>query len=153
MGIWIEIGNAELEYNQADSHVAVAVNNVTCDDAPDFTDKSNVFEMSYASFDNFVKKAGIHSYMTGRLDTDNSFDESGRGDFGIVENHPGEVTIAQRDVDFWHRKVKAYRDMNPNLKAEYYKSWESAVLAHMMWFEFWVQWAVENCERPAIVNG
>ena len=155
MPIRITIGNAELEYRQTDSHVGITVNEITCDDAPDFTDKSNNMQMSYLECHDWIRGAGVISYMNGiDLDispTDNSFADSGRDSDGIIEIHPCQVTIDQRDVDFWHGKVKAYRAMNPDVQPGFDNT-RDYILARMMWFEFWVQWAVKNCEMPVIAN-
>ena len=158
MGCWIEIGNAELEYDQKEEYVDIGVKQIVLPDSP--FEINNQMSMSYTHWHEWSQRAFVYSYMYGlnggnrqSSPDDGSFVLSGRLENGIIEYHPGASVINERDIVFWEKKMAAFKELYPDVKPRFYHSNNDAALARMVWFHYWTKWAVENCERPVIVNG
>lgn len=155
MGYNITIGNAVPEFNKEwfpELSARFVVNTQENDDAPVFngdemTGKSNCRSPSYSVWDDFAKSTGLHEFFFG----DEALD-------GKMSQHPGCVGIEQEDADFVTKKLNQYKE-KAILPAGFEDDWNyegppqyDYHLARLIWLEYWMQWAVKNCDTPAIWN-
>ena len=137
MGYNIDIGNATLEKAPtaqealdewdgqliARFHVAhVRLDNAPHDDSP--TDYTNSRWPSYTAWHDFCHDIGL---------TDLFYNESE----GLLRNHPGCFVLTAEHL----AKIKAAEPAANHMQRG---RWE--------WLVFWVEWALTNCETPAIYN-
>jgi hypothetical protein len=151
MGYTFSIGNAvpELSKEYGDLRAGWVVEHEENEAAPAFlndelTGHSNSRSPSYSTWHEFCKEADIFDVF---------YDERGRIDCG----HPGCRILTQKDLlkvksalDVWridHDKPPGFCGWNGEDEGKY-----DAVLARLIWLEWWMRWALENCETPAIQN-
>ena len=153
MGLNLKIGNAYVEANK-DAFPELRANwyvrEVSLPDAPTFphdelTGNTNCRYPTYSAWREFCMKVGL---------TDLFYDKHE----GLMRSHPGCQGITQRDADEVTEALAAYRathDKEPGFYGDDDNSdddeWDPQ-LARLIWLEFWMQWAVKNCETPAFYN-
>lgn len=154
MGFTITIGNAIPIFNKDDGELYASwdVEDLSLEMAPTFvndglTNNSNCRCPSYSVWDEFLKYAGLHELFMNKYD-------------GLMRDHPGCFIIEKSHYNL----VKAALD-NKKLCAQLPPGFNSeedcisrnikydAHLARLIWLEFWMKYAVDNCETPAIQNG
>jgi hypothetical protein len=144
MGYTIKIGNSvPCKYMNEFSEMvcSFSVERKTLDNAPIFpgcsyVGLSNSRSPSYTDWDGFIKKTHTTSIL---------------GKF--TEKHPSCVPLTREDVDAVFNALQLYKNttkLPPGWSADE-KTYDYD-LARLIWFEFWVRWAVENCQNPAIEN-
>lgn len=154
----IYIGNAEVEYQESVNdfeldeyryEVRVSVKRIELDNAPIFendemTGNGNSRHPGYVQWSTALEHAGI---------LDLFFND----DTGLMRKHPGCFPIVKSDVDAVKSALEQYKKLYPDATPRF-GTWENpgkaedAVLARLEWLVFWMDWAVNNCERPAITN-
>lgn len=152
MGYTFTIGNAVPSHSKDNFPCLYAgwkVEPATHPDAPTFpndemTGNSKSRSPSYGAWVDFCRDAGIYGLF---------YDERGR----LLGGHPGCVGIDQDfagGVSLALRRVRAKATLPPGFEGWDYKGPPryDYTLARLMWLDFWVRWALENCETPAIQN-
>jgi hypothetical protein len=164
MGYNIYIGNAELKSSWPDpadeySDPPVAewvVEGMIHADAPYSSDSghSNSRDPSYTGWAEFCREVGIEEWMLKRYE-------------GKMGYHPGCSALTKEDASFLTTLLNDYKEKHPTEEAcwcecsscQYGKKTDikhnpnaSGTLVRLTWLTWWVNWAVENCERPAIYN-
>lgn len=151
MGYDIRIGNAvpfhSKEYGelyakwtvQRDSHAF----------APTFlndemTGSSNCRSPSYGAWAEFSRKMGLYDFF---------YDDTE----GLLRQHPGCQMITQEHLDQVQAALIRYQG-STDKKPGFY-GWDDldtgeydGHLARIIWLEWWMRWALANCETPAIEN-
>lgn len=131
MGYNITIGNAVPVFGKdyfPELNADWEVEGVTHENAPAFgepTDYTNQRWPSYTAWSGFVDDTGLREWHNEKF-----------------ERHPGCVGLTAEDVEIVSNALTNYvpqgeEDWNYN---------------RLVWLEYWVRWAVENCETPAIEN-
>ena len=144
MGYSLTIGQAEINYSHDpdDMICNVCVRDEYDKNSPAFgdpTDYTNARWPSYTAWTNFTEWAGLY----------NMFYE---GDFGLLNKHPGCLPLTidhKRQIDESYERIQTEF---PNLVACFNDTPESSYFARLIWLKYWVDWALENCEKPAIQN-
>ena len=152
MGYDITIGNAVPKFIKEDGELLAwwDVEGATSDQAPTFindemTGNSNSRSPSYCAWTDFTKDVGLHPMFYGEWD-------------GLMRQHPGCFPITMVDllvVQSALEKRKAISTREPGFSGWNNDEDEEKYdynLARLMWLEFWMRWALENCETPAIQN-
>lgn len=160
MGYCIAIGDAKPYHGKEDNDFFsgwdVGRLELVC--APEFpndemTGKTNIRRPSYTQWAAICREAGIYELF---------FDESE----GLFRDHPGCKPLKQKHLDeirfaldLRKRKSKKRAGFFDAVFNEEKDEWEypeehlyDGVLACLIWLEFWVNWALSNCENPAIAN-
>lgn len=151
MGYTIKIGNATPKFSKdfnellarwevepaADSCAPVFVND-------EMTGNSNARSPSYSGWANFCRAVGLHDFF---------FDDQD----GLITQHPGCEMITQEHLEIVQTaliKYQATTDKTPG-----FILWDDddtgkfdGNLARLIWLEWWMRWALANCETPAIEN-
>lgn len=148
MGYNIYIGNAVPQFNKSDFPYLSArwtVEPTEHPDAPDFsvdgcpTGNGNGRGPSYSVWTDFTKWAGLYEMFYNEDD-------------GFLRPHPGCCGITVEQV----QEVEAALHHKKNVATRPAGFSEDGSLDHnlarLMWLAFWMRWAVENCETPAIFN-
>lgn len=163
MSYSIYIGNAEV-YAEWDPGYGESpraewqVNRVELPEAPftaDNTGRSNNRDPGYGQWAEFCRQTGLHRLFFDKED-------------GLMREHPGCQRLERTHLDFIVDAHRTYSGRNPNRRpgacecSECQWSSKSTDIPHdpsldfnmcrLAWLEFWVRWALENCERPAIYN-
>ena len=169
MGYNITIGNAVLNYTNGDEYMKISCASETNEAAPDhcpYTGKGNTRSPSYTGWHDFCREAGITElfYGQGWSREDRRYKECTE-DFHretpLLSEHPGAFPLLLGDLEFITDARVRREQTNGGRPAGFWDEDENYrevdngndhVLARLLWLEFWIKWALENCERPAISN-
>ncbi len=155
MGYDIYIGNAELQkWDEGDFHVVVG--SVKLEEAPSFpndpfTGKGNSRHPGYSGWHDFCRAVGLDELF---FDEDRGLMRSHPGTFAITKEHLAEVRLAKENWFKNHPNMTPGFEKDDFLKEEYQQDIKNAdpMMARLLWLEFWMDWALNNCEHPAIHN-
>lgn len=161
MGYTFTIGNAVPRHSKdhGELYAGWEVEGATHPDAPtfpndDMTGNSNSRSPSYTAWHDFCRQAGIFSVF---------YDDRGH----LHAGHPGCVMIAPDELTEVQMALERYRTkatLPPGFSGwgvfnKETRAWDNpdegkydACLARLIWLEWWMRWALENCETPAIQN-
>lgn len=152
MGYTFKIGEAVLTKLEEDGEVFNVwdVADVELENAPNFpndtlTGKSNSRHPSYTAWSDFCSKAGLYNVFY-----------TVRGH--LLHGHPGCMPITEELCEVITEALEKYKKTStlpPGFEEECYYNGEPNYdyhLARLIWLEWWVGWAFENCENPAICN-
>jgi hypothetical protein len=153
VGYTFTVGNAVPEFHKDDFPELWArwdVEYVAVDDAPSFvgdeaTGKGNSRSPSYSAWSDFCRSTGLYEFF---------YDDRGN----LHAGHPGCLGISKEDADFVTAALHRYRaksTLPPGFESDHFHNGPPTRdyhLARLMWLEFWMQWAIKNCETPAIQN-
>lgn len=154
MGYDIYIGEADLEICEYDNAVRIIVKKTTHPSAPFFrndgmTGRGNSRHPSYHGWSIFCKETGL---------IDLFFNE----ETGLMRSHPGSYSLTQSVLEIICNALERRKQYakEKGLIAEFPENFigndpvpnADPHLARLMWLEFWVRWALENCKNPTIVN-
>jgi hypothetical protein len=144
MGYSIRIGNAVPEFSKEDGELYACwvVKSATSDEAPTFindqmTGNSNGRHPSYSGWGDFCDATGLGDLFYKKWE-------------GLIYKHPGCVMITEDHYAEVHNALERYQKIatKPPGFADAY----DPQLARLMWLDFWMRWALDNCETPAIYN-
>lgn len=152
MGYSLTIGNAVLGEPCPDTHVwSVDVEGFSHPDAPAFgepTDRTSQRWPSYSGWTDFCTEVGLTKLF---YDKECGLLSRHPGTFGLTQGHLKTVTEAlERRRAVNGGKEPGFPDETPD--GELVENGKDGQLARLVWLEYWVRWALENCERPAIRN-
>lgn len=142
MGYNIHIGNAVLTSDdQNEYYVVIPV--VELSNAPIFDGdgsprQSNVRWPSYGGWADFVDSAHLRGLF---------FDEEN----GLMRDHPGVFKLTTDHLRQVKEAMANWQTTHPGAVAGF-EDGQDRILARLRWLEFWLQWAIDNCEMPAIKN-
>ena len=155
MGYSIVIGELEVEKHWDDgidsSCISFKARGEHHDEAPAFgepTDHENQRWPSYGAWSDCMKDAGMHDLF---------FDE-GR----LIGGHPGVRLITKDLYSEFSKRKKAFETRHPNATPTYGKADIlngdpsnpecNSTYCRIVWLDYWMKWALENCETPVIAN-
>lgn len=150
----IKIGNAKpyFEKDEDELYATWEVEDQSLENAPNFpndpTGTSNERSPAYSVWRDFADWCGLYDLLLG-MD-------------GLMYNHPGCKPLKKEHYE----QIKAVLEKKKGIVvgepgfqklAEEEGSMDEygidqSHLARLIWLEFWVNWALENCETPAIWN-
>lgn len=150
MGYNITIGNAVPYHHKEGGYLDAGwtVESHTSDDAPafpndDMTGNGNARYPSYSAWAGFARATGLTKLFF--------------GDEGLMTQHPGCALLTQE-----HRAVVAAALAEYRARAwkpPGFEGWNGEdkgkydhQLARLIWLDYWIGWALDNCETPAIRN-
>ena len=166
MGYDISIGNASLEYSKGDEYMRISVELTTHPDAPThcpYTKDGNMRSPGYCAWHEFCEDAGITEMFYGQgwdgsqrryVECTDSFHREAP----LLSEHPGAFPLLAEDLQYI-RAARIKREATNGGKPPGF--WDDDgnkdngndhVLARLLWLEFWIDWALTNCEMPAIAN-
>lgn len=100
---------------------------------PELIGKGNHTYPSVESFELFCSVTGLHQLF-----------------FNTLICSPGETSLIKAEDLIVIRAAKTrWVNAHPNSVAGWRKN-EDDILANLIWYEFWFNWALANCEKPAI---
>lgn len=174
MGYTIKIGNAELESEWDKEEGGSAcwdVPVVSNPDAPmcEFTEQRNERWPSYSGWADFARTTGLYEWCFNYARGSDSPRIEGQPE-GKMSRHPGCMPLTQADLLLVQNRLVEFRAKNPDRipggcpcpKCEGFLGTRegpphdprmSVNLDRLIWLEWWIRWALANCERPAISNG
>lgn len=162
MSYSIHIGNAKPEFSKEDGLLMAgwSVERVAHADAPtfpndDMTGNGNGRHPSYSGWVEFCDKAGLKGLF---------FD----ADDGLMREHPGCFPITDKHLLVVRgalARARALATKPPGFDGygrfdKETKQWSEStdvgkydpILARLIWLEYWMAWAIANCETPALEN-
>lgn len=149
MGYTFTIGNSVLTNDPEQDETDRVVIGMRLEHAPTFvndnlTGKYNSRSPGYTVWNDFAFSTGLHSFF---------YDETNN----LKAGHPGYVFITQADVDLVKDALDKYQAkaiLPPGFEKPDHVGPDNYDyhLARLIWLEFWMRWAVDNCEFPAIQN-
>lgn len=144
MGYDIYIGEARVEVDQENGQIAVHVKAHTEPNAPRFdndplTENGNHRHPSYSAWGEFAEMFGL---------SDLFFDP----EFGLFRDHPGKVLLTEQHYEKIYAANRRYQAAYPHSKPGFSDDLVGCHLARGAWLEWWVRWALDNCQTPCISN-
>jgi hypothetical protein len=157
VGYNLKIGNAVLEEVDPDDCdgkfcAKYLIEGAHHDGAPAFgepTDYTNQRWPSYSAWADFCKETGLHALFFDKYD---GIMREHPGCFKLTEDHLGQVrealerrkqTTGGRPPGFYDYDEETQQDVDNGNDPQ---------TARLVWLEYWMAWALEHCERPAIEN-
>ncbi len=165
MGYNLHIGEAKIDFEDygLESYLSIGVEGVINENAPNFGhgDISGIGNSRYPSYtgmSQFCKATGLSELFNGK-------------EYGILREHPGSVLLVKEHLEAIRIAKNKWEAEHPNCKDMLPKADESPELnwhemneyletknfdwfyARLVWFEFWINWALENCKIPTFTNG
>lgn len=148
----IYIGEAKPEYPSVDNgwRFDWVVERTSHPDAPSWDCKPDEF----GAVDISGKTNGRHpgySQMTGfciEARLTNLFFE---GDNALMGQHPGIVPLLPEHIEKITKARQDWEDNHPHAIPGWNED-EDPILARLIWYEWWMKWAVKNCDHPAVEN-
>lgn len=167
MGYTLTIGEALIDYNE--DFVSIDAEHVTHPDAPThcpFTKDGNSRSPGYSAWSEFCKEADITPLFYGGGWQSPGYAPCPEGfhrEICLLNDHPGAMPISAKDADYISQKLAQYCSTHPEAEPGFWDfgehtGWKEIdngkdpVLARLMWLDFWMRWAVENCKRPVFAN-
>lgn len=158
MGYSIYIGNAVVETDDKELYACYTVEKVTNSNAPrwpnklgpdgkpdfmrgiDISEDTNGRHPSYTSMANWAREVGLYELFLG---------PDGRD--GLLNPHPGCQRLTQEILTEISGARARWEKMHPGAQPGW-RDGEDPALAKLIWYEWWVKWALESCKIPAISN-
>jgi hypothetical protein len=141
MGYTIGIGQLVTEHYD-ETYVGYGVEGAHHDEAPAFgepTDFTNARWPSYSSWQDALFETGTEKVF---------FTPTGH----VIGEHPGFREITQELYDEFKTNMTAFEDKHPDIKATYKGTVNDGRYCRLVWLDYWLKWALANCENPVIVN-
>ena len=156
MGYSISIGNLIIETDEdEEGYEHYSAELVRHDEAPAYgepTDFENQRWPSYGSWFDSMKTLGLVDLIFNVRNKGAGFITVDGVDYPpLLESHPGYMEIKKQHLEYLEDKLNKYRLLNLNAVAGFGDNQDGA-LARGEWLLYWVKWAVENCEKPTLVN-
>jgi hypothetical protein len=169
MGYDIAIGEARIRYHKGDEHIDIDVVHTTHPDAPahcPYTGIGNSRSPSYTAWSDFCKDAGIYElfYGQGWSRDERRYlgcSEDFHRETPLLSEHPGAFALLPADLEYV-RAARIRREQTNGGKPAGFWDYDiergeidngnDHVLARLLWLEFWIDWALKNCEIPTIKN-
>lgn len=150
MGYTIKIGEASFYKDSDYSYIDITAKPEKHDGAPAFgepTDFTNQRWPSYTVWAEFLKATGLYDLFT---------DE----DRGLMRKHPGTALLTKQHQETIRDALNKWKEKGTNpgfsetFDGKIVEGQENSdpMLARLIWLDYWVTWAVENCENPVITN-
>ena len=165
MGYDIKIGEARVvapEPSKADEGCTPRIGAVgaTHPEAPTFpgdgmTGNSNDRSSAYSSWSNFVRAVGLNDLFFGK-------------EAGLMREHPGAAMLTETHHARILGALVADRASRPDARPGWREPMDGARpfegpwkpetegldpdIARLVWLEWWVRWALDNCTIPVIAN-
>ena len=155
----IFIGNAEPIYNEELNEYCWIVKKIRHESAPTLindklTGNSNYRGPSYLAWHNFIIEAGLQNLLEGP--------ESLMPESGCKKINNEHLAIVNNALNEWtdsHDLPAGFHDWEDFEVDEQTDEWEIPsgqkydwILARLIWLEYWINWAINNCENPALYN-
>lgn len=142
MGYTLKIGQAIIGYDKEYESVYIDVESVNLNLAPAFGDPSDFINERYPSYKtwhSFTKWAGLDDLFYNK-------------EYGILRDHSGAVVLVERHKIEIDHACSSIKNKYPNVKPEFDKDESNANMARLEWLRFWVDWSLENCDKPIFYN-
>lgn len=159
MGYDLTIGEAEFKVDKVgddfvdniqEECIRVTVAEIKHDNAPAFgepTDYTNVRWPSYSSWAIFCEFAELEHVFYEMDEHDNCTGHLRGG-------HPGVMPITpsvKEEVDRAYKRLKMqYKTVDPTLGI--FETEVGGAWARVQWLKYWIDWSLENCKVPVMVN-
>lgn len=129
MSYYFKIGELNVTFDNSveNPHIRLGTARQKRDDAPAFGDRfdyCNELNVAYPAWKGFCKNVGLYELFYG----------DGKNDC-LLENHPGCVPLTTRHQS----KINEVFKENPTFEL-------------LIWLNYWVNWAMENCDKPVFEN-
>ena len=169
MGYTLRIGELEMEYHQDEDEPRIELNakGFHHDDAPAFgepTDGESQRWPSYSSWSDFAKDAGLYTLFYGKEPGSREWVR----DDALIAEHPGCVPLTEKHRREINAALAAWKIKYPEAMPTYGRpapegehplAWsdpdnpeENGKMCRLVWLHYWVNWALDNCERPVFQN-
>jgi len=105
------------------------------------TDGTNMRWPSYTSWSNFARATGLYEFF---------FDDCE----GVIRHHPGAQPLTEEHRRIIDEKYNDFKKANPNAEPnyKYEDNVNNSILVRLEWLKYWVDWALDNCEKPVFAN-
>lgn len=138
MGYRIIIGNAVETPDGPD------IETVRHDSAPAFPGDDDCHHVnerapSYSAWTDFANSSGLHGLFF-------------HPDHGLMANHPGIVAITPAHVEAIRKALRHRLSAGGPGQSPGFGDGLDYTAARLLWLDYWMRWALENCERPALRN-
>lgn len=169
MGYTIKIGNARLDHDKGSEWLEIDVEPATHPDAPThdpYVGNGNSRSPSYTAWSDFCREAGIYElfYGQGWSREERRYlpcSEDFHRETPLIASHPGAFALIPADAEYITAARIRREQSNGGRPAGFWDydlergeidNGNDHVLARLLWLEFWIKWALDNCTIPTIKN-
>lgn len=145
----LTIGELKVSYYQDEDEprVELSAESSRHDEAPAFgeiSDYTNGRYPSYSAWYDFTRSAGLFSLFYGK---EERYD-------ALLANHPGCVPLTEQHRREVNKALVDFKLKYPDAIATYKDKsiLENGLLCRLVWFHYWVNWALDNCKQPVFEN-
>ena len=146
----IYIGNAEIEVLEEDEDMplsySIQVHHMTHPEAPTFPDDTmtgngNSRHPGYVAWAETMRQAKLHDLFFNKEN-------------GLMASHPGNAALRPDHAQKIEQALAQFRTRYPHAIPRFgdEANDEDAILARLIWLDWWVKYALAHCERPCIYN-
>lgn len=104
----------------------------------DISGKSNGRHPGYSQMSAWARTAGVYEVW---------FDKRN----GLLSLHPGCAVLRPVHLDAHIEALEQWKREHPEAEPGWQEG-EDAILARLIWYGWWMRWALDNCEHPAVCN-
>lgn len=173
MGYTLRIGELSVEYvnDEGEPRINLSALPIRRDDAPAFgepTDYENQRWPSYSGWSEFAEDFGLYSLFFGVEGPGSRGSQDRVRDDALIANHPGCVPLTERHRREINDALARWKEKHPDARPTFGRPppegthpfmWEdtdnpieNGKMTRMVWLAYWVNWAMDNCERPVFEN-
>jgi hypothetical protein len=153
MSYSIYIGEAEIDADWDDLYVRFIARHEELEEVPDFfvdnttkrdtrgfgwcdiSGKTNGRHPGYSQMRDFSQLTGLEDLFYKEL----------------IVTHPGCVRLTQDHLDQVNTAVEEYYDENPG-SVPGWEEGQYTTLCKLLWYQWWMEWALKNCKVPCVSN-
>jgi len=149
MGYNIKIGELEVTFSTEDGRESVVELNAKTEDEREEsflnvgepTDGTNMRWPTYTSWANFAEKADLYEFF---------FDDCE----GLIRQHPAVYPLCEEHRQIVNEKYRSFKKKYPESipSYEYEDNEVNGALVRLEWLKYWINWALDNCEKPVFCN-
>lgn len=128
----------------SDGEIETDVEQVENKEAPYFSDSGyeNSRHPGYGQMHEFCKMADVLDLWY--------------GNDGFLKQHPGFKELKQNHLDVMKSALKSWQEKYPAAKAQMIDESptvvQDGILARLVWYVWWMEWALNNCKDPVVAN-
>lgn len=158
MGYNLIIGEAKIDYNITDleePYIDIYADIIKNKNAPAYgepTDYTSARWPSYTSWHNFTKFVKLEDLFYGEERYDKLLKDH-PGCSVITKKHKQEIDEAYKNFKIkYPNSIATYGDVKDIFEEDKNNPEENCWLCRLEWLKYWVDYVLENCERPVLIN-
>ena len=107
-------------------------------DGDEMTGHGNHRHPGYGQWTDWARDVGLYPLFFDKTD-------------GLMREHPGNQSLSEKHLDVAQSALRKWKRQHKDVVPGWGYG-QDAMLARLVWLEWWMVWALKNCKRPTIYN-